>query len=86
MANRFMRTFTAQTEAFARELEAVADRGYFNGEEIQADQPPPFDTDTWELYSSDDWTQAENIAAKNPKNARTRRKQLGTLRRSVGSV
>jgi len=33
----------------------------------KADQPPPFDTDTWELYSPDDWTQAENIVAKNPK-------------------
>ncbi len=32
----------------------------------KADQPPPFDTDVWELYGPDDWTQARNIAAKNP--------------------
>jgi arylsulfatase len=32
----------------------------------QADQPPPFDTDVWELYGPDDWTQARNIAAENP--------------------
>jgi arylsulfatase len=33
----------------------------------KADQPPPFDTDVWELYGPDDWTQAKNIAAQNPK-------------------
>jgi arylsulfatase len=33
----------------------------------KADQPPPFDTDTWELYSPDDWTQSRNIAAENSK-------------------
>ena len=27
---------------------------------------PPFDDDTWELYSPDDWTQAHNLAAENP--------------------
>ena len=32
----------------------------------KADQPPPFDTDVWELYGPDDWTQANNIAAENP--------------------
>jgi arylsulfatase A-like enzyme len=32
----------------------------------KADQPPPFDTDSWELYAPDDWTQSRNIAAKNP--------------------
>ncbi|MGH6911847.1 MAG: sulfatase-like hydrolase/transferase, partial [Phenylobacterium sp.] len=31
-----------------------------------ADQPGPFDDDTWELYGPDDWTQANNIAAKKP--------------------
>jgi arylsulfatase A-like enzyme len=33
----------------------------------KADQPPPFDTDTWELYSPDDWTQANDIAKTDPK-------------------
>jgi arylsulfatase A-like enzyme len=33
----------------------------------KADQPPPFDTDVWELYGPDDWTQSKNIAAENPK-------------------
>src|SRR5262245_62009897 len=32
----------------------------------KADQPPPFDADVWELYGPDDWTQANNIVAKNP--------------------
>jgi arylsulfatase A-like enzyme len=32
----------------------------------KADQPPPFDTDVWELYGPDDWTQAKNIAKQNP--------------------
>jgi arylsulfatase len=32
----------------------------------KADQPPPFDTDKWELYEPGDWTQANNVAAKNP--------------------
>ena len=32
----------------------------------KADQPPPFDSDVWELYSPDDWTQAKNIAAQQP--------------------
>ena len=32
----------------------------------KADQPPPFDTDSWELYGPDDWTQAKNIVADNP--------------------
>jgi hypothetical protein len=31
------------------------------------DPPPPFDDDTWELYGPDDWTQAHNLAAENPK-------------------
>ena len=33
----------------------------------KADAPPPFDEDVWELYGPDDWTQANNIAAKDPK-------------------
>jgi len=33
----------------------------------KADEPPPFDDDVWELYSPDDWTQSNNIAAKDPK-------------------
>jgi arylsulfatase len=33
----------------------------------KADAPPPFDTDKWELYGPDDWTQAKNLAAENPK-------------------
>ncbi len=33
----------------------------------KADQPAPFDDDTWELYAPDDWTQAHNIAAKDPR-------------------
>ncbi len=33
----------------------------------KADQPPPFDTDVWELYGPDDWTQSKNLAAENPK-------------------
>jgi arylsulfatase len=33
----------------------------------KADVPPPFDEDVWELYSPDDWTQSNNIAAKDPK-------------------
>ncbi|HVK53266.1 MAG TPA: arylsulfatase [Pseudoxanthomonas sp.] len=33
----------------------------------KADVPPPFDDDVWELYSPDDWTQANNIASKDPK-------------------
>jgi arylsulfatase len=33
----------------------------------KADQPGPFDDDTWELYGPDDWTQADNVAAKEPK-------------------
>ncbi|MDR7133903.1 arylsulfatase [Lysobacter niastensis] len=32
----------------------------------KADPPPPFDEDVWELYGPDDWTQANNIVAKNP--------------------
>jgi arylsulfatase len=32
----------------------------------KADQPPPFDEDLWELYGPDDWTQANNLAAKQP--------------------
>ena len=32
----------------------------------KADQPPPFDSDVWELYSPDDWTQAKNVAAQQP--------------------
>jgi arylsulfatase len=31
------------------------------------DAPPAFDDDNWELYGPDDWTQAHNLAAKNPK-------------------
>ena len=31
------------------------------------DRPSPFDDDTWELYGPDDWTQAHNLAAENPK-------------------
>ena len=33
----------------------------------KTDAPPAFDADNWELYAPDDWTQANNIAAKNPK-------------------
>lgn len=33
----------------------------------KADQPPPFDVDVWELYGPDDWTQSNNLAAKDPK-------------------
>jgi arylsulfatase A-like enzyme len=33
----------------------------------KADQPPPFDADIWEVYGPDDWTQAKNIVAENPK-------------------
>jgi arylsulfatase A-like enzyme len=33
----------------------------------KTDPPPPFDQDVWELYGPDDWTQANDIAAKNPK-------------------
>jgi arylsulfatase A-like enzyme len=33
----------------------------------KADQPPPFDTDVWELYGPDDWTQSRNLAQENPK-------------------
>ena len=33
----------------------------------KADAPPPFDADIWELYGPDDWTQANNLAASNPK-------------------
>ena len=33
----------------------------------KADQPGPFDDDVWELYGPDDWTQANNIATKDPK-------------------
>jgi arylsulfatase len=33
----------------------------------KADAPPPFDDDVWELYAPDDWTQAHNLAAENPK-------------------
>ncbi len=29
--------------------------------------PPPFDDDVWELYGPDDWTQAHDIVAENPK-------------------
>lgn len=31
------------------------------------DQPPPFDADHWELYAPDDWTQAHDLAAQNPR-------------------
>ena len=34
----------------------------------KADQPPPFDDDTWELYGPDDWTQAHDLAKENPRN------------------
>jgi arylsulfatase A-like enzyme len=33
----------------------------------KADTPPPFDEDVWELYGPDDWTQADDLAKKNPK-------------------
>lgn len=33
----------------------------------KADVPPPFDEDVWELYGPDDWTQSNNIVAKEPK-------------------
>ncbi|MBA4011807.1 MAG: arylsulfatase [Phenylobacterium sp.] len=33
----------------------------------KADAPPPFDDDVWELYGPDDWTQSNNIVAKEPK-------------------
>ncbi len=33
----------------------------------KADQPPPFDTDVWELYGPGDWTQSKNLASENPK-------------------
>ncbi|MBP6876641.1 MAG: arylsulfatase [Phenylobacterium sp.] len=33
----------------------------------KADTPPPFDEDVWELYGPDDWTQSNNLAAKEPK-------------------
>jgi arylsulfatase len=32
----------------------------------KADQPPPFDDDTWELYGPDDWTQAHDLAKEKP--------------------
>jgi arylsulfatase A-like enzyme len=32
----------------------------------KAEQPPPFDTDLWELYGPDDWTQSKNLAKENP--------------------
>jgi arylsulfatase len=32
----------------------------------KADEPGPLDSDIWELYGPDDWTQANNIAQKNP--------------------
>ncbi len=32
----------------------------------KAEQPPPFDTDLWELYGPDDWTQSRNLAEANP--------------------
>jgi arylsulfatase len=32
----------------------------------KADQPGPFDADTWELYSPDDWTQATSVVARHP--------------------
>jgi arylsulfatase A-like enzyme len=32
----------------------------------KADEPPPFDTDVWELYAPNDWTQSNNIAKDNP--------------------
>jgi arylsulfatase len=33
----------------------------------KADQPPPFDTDVWELYGPGDWTQSKDLASENPK-------------------
>ncbi len=33
----------------------------------KADAPRPFDEDVWELYGPDDWTQSNNLAAKEPK-------------------
>ncbi len=33
----------------------------------KADTPVPFDEDVWELYAPDDWTQARDLAAANPK-------------------
>ncbi len=32
--------------------------------------PPPFDDDAWELYAETDWTQSENLAAKQPEKLR----------------
>src|SRR4029077_1968846 len=32
----------------------------------KAEQPPPFDTDLWELYGPDDWTQSKSLAKENP--------------------
>ncbi len=31
----------------------------------KADEPPPFETDVWELYAPDDWTQTNDIAKDN---------------------
>jgi arylsulfatase len=31
----------------------------------KADQPPPFDTDVWELYGPDDWVQAKDLSKTN---------------------
>jgi arylsulfatase len=33
----------------------------------KADQPGPLDADKWELYEPGDWTQANDVSAKNPK-------------------
>jgi len=35
---------------------------------VEGRPAPPFDEDVWELYGPDDWTQAHDLAAKNPRN------------------
>lgn len=75
MASTFSDPKAAETHT-VQYFEMMGNRGiYLNGWTActrhrtpwKADVPPPFDEDVWELYSPDDWTQSNNIVAKEPK-------------------
>src|ERR1700676_5207338 len=61
MRPRHTRSSTSRCSATAASTTTAGPRGPTTA------PPPPFDDDTWELYGPDDWTQAHNLAAENPK-------------------
>ena len=51
----------------SRHLSRRLDCGHQTSHALEGGPPPPLDSDIWELYGPDDWTQAKNLAAENPK-------------------